>query len=125
MIGILVMLNDYFHDFATALAVVFTYLMLSMVTYVLKNDKQGPKTFLIMIYPKALHVTSGVVILLLMAGIVRAFTYSWFEWDHTVGGDQVWLLMAKHILMFSIFGYGVYLWIRMHKTIKHIRDRKS
>ena len=123
MLGILVMLNDYFHDFATAIAIISTYLMLLLLRHVQNDDKAGPKDFLLLIYPKAVHITGGIVALLLMAGIVRAFTYSWFEWDPVVGSDQVWLLMAKHVVMFSVFGYGLYLWIKMHKVIKTMRGK--
>jgi len=117
MLGILVMLNDYFHDFATAIAIISTYVMLLLLRHVQNDDKAGPKDFLLLIYPKAVHITGGIVALLLMAGIVRAFTYSWF------GSDQVWLLMAKHVVMFSVFGYGLYLWIKMHKVIKTMRGK--
>lgn len=123
MIGILVILNDYFHDFATAVAIVASYMMLLLVRYVQRNDREGPRRFLVAVYPKTIHVTGGLVVLLLMAGIVRAFTYSSFEWDHTIGAEQVWLLIAKHIVMFSVFGYGLYLWIKMYKVVKAIKDK--
>ena len=98
-------------------------MMLLLVRYVQRNDREGPRKFLVAVYPKTIHVTGGLVVLLLMAGIVRAFTYSSFEWDHTIGAEQVWLLIAKHIVMFSVFGYGLYLWIKMYKIVKAIRDK--
>lgn len=124
MISILVMLNDYFHDFATAVVIVLSYTVMLLVRYVQKDMKEGPKTFLFVIYPKAVHITGGLVILLLMAGIVRAFTYGQFEWNHMVGNDQVWLIIVKHIVMFSVFGYGLYLWVNMHKVFKSMRENR-
>ena len=123
MLGILVMLNDYFHDFATAIAIVLSYVMLLFVRYAQHNSQKGLTEFLLTIFPKAVHVTGGIVILLLMAGIVRAFTYSDFEWNYALGGEQVWLLVAKHIVMFSVFGYGLYLWIKMYRIVKDIREK--
>ncbi|MBI3755351.1 MAG: hypothetical protein HY265_04220, partial [Deltaproteobacteria bacterium] len=43
MVGILVMLNNYFHDFATALVVVCTYGMLFMVKYAERKGGQDSR----------------------------------------------------------------------------------
>lgn len=124
MLGIFVILNDYFHDFATAVAIVLSYIMLLLVKYAQHNNKKGPREFLIRIYPKSVHITGGLVILLLMAGIVRSFTYRQFEWRNSMGNEQVWLLIAKHVVMFSVFGYGLYLWIKMYKIVKAVKENK-
>ncbi|OGP34317.1 MAG: hypothetical protein A2X87_01415 [Deltaproteobacteria bacterium GWC2_42_51] len=123
MISILVMLNDYFHDFATAVVIVLSYTMMLLVRYVQKDIQKDSIAFLFAIYPKAVHISGGLVILLLMAGIVRAFTYSQYEWNQMVGNDQVWLIIVKHIVMFSVFGYGLYLWVKMHKVLKLMKER--
>jgi predicted LPLAT superfamily acyltransferase len=122
MLGVLVMLNNYFHDFATALLVVSTYVMFLMVRYAEVSGGKPLKENVVGIYPTMVHITGATLVLLLMAGIVRSFTYKWFEWVEVLGRAQVFVLVFKHIVMFAVVGYGIYLWIGMHKRIKHMRE---
>lgn len=115
------MLNNYFHDFATALMVVCSYSMVLMVRYAENNGGKELKGMVVGIYPNMLHINVGSVIFLFMAGIVRAFTYSEFEWSDAVGNGQVPALIVKHILLFVLFFYGAYLWLGVHKKIRHMR----
>lgn len=114
------MLNNYFHDFATALFFVCSYAMVLLVRYV---DGKGAesKSLVTGIYPKLLHLNAGSVIFLFMAGIVRAFTYVDFEWANAVGTGQVPALLVKHTLLLALFFYGVYLWIGVHRKIQNMR----
>jgi hypothetical protein len=116
------MLNNYYHDFSTALIIVCTYAMALMVRFAEREGaglfrKKVPK-----IYPRMLHVTGGSLVLLFMAGIVRSFTYKWFEWVEVLGMGQIVVLIFKHVLMFAIVGYGIYVWVGLHKRIKAIRS---
>lgn len=120
-VSILVTINNYFHDFATAVIIVGTYVMWLMLGYAAKSgDKDLPST-VAALYPRLLHVTGGTLMLLLMAGIVRSFTYKWFEWVEVLGMGQIVVLIFKHVFMFAIVGYGIYVWAGMHKKIKLIR----
>ncbi|MBI3752739.1 MAG: hypothetical protein HY266_01675 [Deltaproteobacteria bacterium] len=121
MIGILVMLNNYFHDFATALVVVCTYGMLLMVRYAEKNGGEDSKRMVLALYPKMMHLTGGSVVFVFMAGIVRTFTYKEFEWHDAVATGQVPALIIKHIILFILFAYGIYLWAAVHKKVKDIK----
>lgn len=125
IVGIFVMLNNYYHDFSTALIIVCTYAMALMVRFAEREGaglfrKKVPK-----IYPRMLHVTGGSLVLLFMAGIVRSFTYKWFEWVEVLGMGQIVVLIFKHVLMFGIVGYGIYVWVGLHKRIKAIRSEGS
>lgn len=116
------MLNNYYHDFATAIIIVCTYGMALMVRFAEREAaglfrKKVPK-----IYPRMLHVTGGSLVLLFMAGIVRSFTYKWFEWVEVLGMGQIVVLILKHVVMFGIVGYGIYVWVGLHKRIKAIRS---
>ena len=121
MLAILVMLNNYFHDFATALVVVCTYGMLFMVRYAVKSSGQDSKQMVLALYPKMVHLTGGSVVFVFIAGIVRAFTYKDFEWNNAVESGQVLALTIKHIILFILFAYGIYLWVIVHKKVKAMR----
>lgn len=118
MTAVLVMLNNYLHDFATSMVVVSSYAMLLMVRYAEKSGGREIKDMVIRLYSKMLHLTVGSFIFLLFAGIIRSFTYKWFEWAEAAGRGQVIALMIKHALLFALFGYGIYLWVIVHRKVK-------
>ncbi len=120
-VSILVMINNYFHDFATAVIIVGTYGMWLMLGYAVKNGDKDLSSSVAALYPRLLHVTGGTLALLLMAGIVRSFTYKWFEWVEALGMAQILVLVFKHVLMFGIAGYGIYVWVGMHKKVRLMR----
>lgn len=115
------MLNNYMHDFATALVVVCSFIMTTMIKYAERNGGADSKRMITGIYPKMLHLTAGSFIFLLFAGVIRSFTYQEYEWMEAAGRGQVAALMIKHVLLFILFGYGIYLWVRVHGKVKAIR----
>lgn len=121
MLGILIMLNNYFHDFATALVVVCTYGMLFMIRYAEKNGGEDSKRMVLSLYPKMVHLAGGSVVFVFIAGIVRAFTYKDFEWKGAIETGQVPALMIKHVILFILFAYGIYLWLIAHRKLKVMR----
>lgn len=125
MIGILVMLNNYFHDFATALVVVSTYGMLFLVKHAERKGGRELKETIIELYPKMVHLTGGSVVFVFVAGIVRSFTYKDYEWHDATASGQVAALMVKHAILFVIFAYGIYLWIKVHRKVSAMRKEIS
>ena len=123
MLNILLMLNNYFHDFATALFVVTTLGMLFIVRYVEKRGGRDLEEMVLVIYPKMVHLAGGSVIFLFFAGVVRAFTFNDFEWNSAVEHGQVAALMVKHVLLLALFTYGVYLWITVYRRVKELRKK--
>lgn len=121
MASILVMLNNYMHDFATALVVVCSYAMLLLVRYAEKKGSQETAAMVLSIYPKMLHLTAGSFIFLIFAGVIRSFTYKSYEWAEAAGRGQVVALMIKHVILFILFGYGIYLWVKVYRRIKVLR----
>lgn len=122
MLSILVMLNNYLHDFATALVVVSTYAMLLMVRYAETSAARETKQMVLDLYPRMVHLAGGSVVFVFIAGIVRAFTYRDYEWHGAVETGQVTALMVKHVLLFVLFGYGLYLWLVVYRRIKVFRE---
>jgi hypothetical protein len=122
MLDILVMLNNYFHDFATALLIVTTCGMLFLIRYSERRGGRELKQMLVELYPKMVHLAGGAVIFIFIAGIIRAFTYKQFEWYGAVERGQVMALMAKHVILFIIFALGVYFWVVVHKKVREIKN---
>ncbi len=125
MVGVLVMLNNFFHDFATAIMVVCTFGMFFTVRYISDNGDRELKKLASSLFPRIMHTTIVTTVLLLMAGIVRSFTYKWFEWVEVLGNSQIIVLGFKHVVMFSFFAYGIYIWVGIYRKVKEMRRELS
>ena len=121
MIGILVMMNNYFHDLAAGIVFVSGVTMYVMVQKAIENDTKAAKEIVLGVYPKLVHIIGGSIIFMLFAGVIRTFTYKEFEWANAVGNSQVPAIMVKHVILGGIFFYGIALWIKAHRKIKEIR----
>lgn len=124
-LGILVMLNNFYHDFASAILVVCTVLMFVSVKYGESIASNDFNKFLAMLFPRLMHASVITLVLLLFAGVIRSFTYSWYEWVGDLGSTQIIVLIFKHVLMFSVTAYLIYIWIGVYNKIKIIRKELS
>lgn len=121
MIGILVMMNNYFHDLAAGIVFVCGVTMFVMSRKVEELGSRDAKEIFCGVYPTLVHIEGGSVIFMLFAGVIRTFTYADFEWANAVGIGQVYAIMVKHVILGGIFFYGVALWIKSHKMVKRMR----
>ncbi len=121
MLGLFVMLNNFYHDFATAFTAIATFVIFQMVYYAQGADSEH-KLYVSKVFGKIFHLVVVVFILLLMAGIVRSFTYKWFEWSETLGSEQILLQVVKHTVLFAFWGWLGFYWWKMFKIIKFFRE---
>lgn len=123
MIDILLFLNNYFHDLATAILFVCGYTMFVMFN---KAEKRGTKESIMLfldVYPKLVHLNAGALVFVIMAGIVRTFTYEQFESHSALASAEVPVLMLKHVLLGGLTAYGIWLWVRVHRKVMRIRKQ--
>lgn len=121
MIGILVMMNNYFHDLAAGIVFVCGVVMFASVKKAEEIGSREVKEFFLGVYPVLVHIIGGSIIFMLFAGVIRTFTYRDFEWANAVGVGQVYAIIVKHIFLGGIFFYGIALWIKSHKRVKEMR----
>ena len=121
MIGILVMMNNYFHDLAAGIVFVCGVTMFVMINKAEEVGGEAAKQIVLGVYPRLVHILGGSIIFMLFAGTIRTFTYAEFEWANAVGVGQVYAIVVKHVVLGGIFFYGVALWIKSHKKIKVMR----
>jgi len=125
MIGILVMMNNYFHDLAAGIVFVCGIMMFTMVKVSNNIGSKTAKEIVLGVYPTLVHIIGGSIIFMLFAGVIRTFTYKEFEWANAVGVGQVYAIIVKHVVLGAIFFYGIALWVKAHKKIKDIRRELS
>ncbi len=121
--GIILMMNNYFHDVATALllaSAVAVWLMLQRLGTM--NDRA------VLLYFLSLHqgmvkLAKVSLIWIVLGGIPRTVYYTEFEWANAAGKGQVPALLVKHVLFFLFIGAGANLWSKINKRVKTIREQ--
>ena len=121
MVAVLVMMNNYFHDFAAAVLIVSVLLTFFMAREIESKGKDV-KLYFSNVYTRMSHVIGITLAFIFMAGIVRTFTYKDFEWANAVGTEQVPAIIVKHLIILFFVVYGIIGWIKLHKKVKRIRE---
>lgn len=120
--GVFVLMNNYFHDVATAMLLVASLLMMFMIREVESHGNIETKKLFVDVYPKMSHIIGGTIVFIFMAGIVRTFTYKEFEWANAVGNEQVPAIIVKHTLVIIFLVAGLRGWFRVHKRVKEMKE---
>ena len=122
-LGVLIMMNNYFHDVATALLLASGYVIWVIVKRYDASSKTREITeYFLNIYVKAVKLAKFSLIWIILGGIPRIIFYTEFEWSNAAGKGQIIALIIKHILVFAFVGMGAYIWIRINKKVKEIRQ---
>jgi hypothetical protein len=113
--AILVLLNNFMHDFSAAGWLFCTLLL----WWILKQEgliDSGPVVpGIIKLIINLMRISLGGIIVF---GIIRALAYKQYEWSAAAGDSQVTLLIAKHILLTFVFILGVIYYRRAMKLVK-------
>ena len=122
-LGVLIMMNNYFHDVATALLLAGGYVIWVIVKRYDASEKTRETTeYFLSIYGKAVKLAKIALIWIVLGGIPRTIFYAEFEWANAAGKGQIAALIVKHILAFAFVGMGAHIWIRINKRVKEIRQ---
>ena len=114
--AILVLLNNFLHDFSAAGWLFCTVILWSMLRKDIPGSDAGTiiidtiKTILVL-----MRLSLGGIIVF---GIIRALAYKTYEWNAAAGEGQVTLLIVKHILLLAVFIIGVVYYTRARKLLK-------
>ncbi len=115
--AILILLNNFLHDFSAAGWLFCTVILWSMLRKEIPGSDAGKivfdtiKTILVL-----MRLSLGGIIVF---GIVRALAYKTYEWNAAAGESQVTLLIVKHILLLGVFIIGVVYYTRAKKLLNN------
>ena len=106
MLGVFVMLNNFFHDFAVAL---FTCAVLGRgaLWRAALGAPAVARPLVEALDRFARRMTVASLVGLVLFGAVRVWGFERFEWIPAVGRAQVPALAAKHVLLASLLLYAV------------------
>lgn len=119
-LGVIIMMNNYFHDVATALlAASGVALWVMMKRY--ESGNAGVDAYFMRIYRGMTRLAKFSLLFILIGGVPRTLFYRSFEWANAVGHGQIPALIVKHIMVFAFVALGVNLWIKLGRKVKAIQ----
>jgi hypothetical protein len=114
--AILVLLNNFLHDFSAAGWISCTVILWRMLKRGIPDDGAGQIVIHTLKTVRLLMKLSlgGIIVF----GIFRALAYKTYEWSAAAGEGQVVLLIVKHILLLGVFIVGVVFYTGAGKIVK-------
>lgn len=121
ILGVFILMNNYFHDVATALLLATSIAVWIVSKKLGDRHDTAVKQYFLDVYAGLTKLAKFALYWILIAGVPRIYFYMDLEWSHAVGKGQIPAIIVKHILMFVIVGTGAHLWIRLHRRVAEIR----
>jgi cytochrome c oxidase assembly factor CtaG len=121
--AIVLMMNNYLHDVATALLIASGYVM--WVLWKCLDPKAGHDaiSYFVRMYYRITKLARFSFVWILLFGIPRVIFYKEFEWSNMAGRGQVPALIVKHVLAFTLVGGGVALWIKVRTKVRELEEQ--
>ena len=123
--GVILMMNNYFHDVATALLLASGIAIWIIYKKFGDSEKPDVRDYFLKLYGSMTFLVKFSFAWIILGGIPRTYFYTEFEWSHYAGKSQIPALIVKHILAFLFVGAGAYLWINIRKKVKEIKESNS
>jgi len=122
MFKIAIMMNNYFHDLATALLVTSGAAVYYLTKTAEATHSRDAIRFFSDSYRRLTTIGRVAFVWILAAGVVRILNFESFEWPEAVGKNLVVALIIKHIIMFTAVGFGIYAWLKVNSKVKKLRQ---
>ena len=114
-LGVAIMMNNYFHDVATALLASSAFCIYALVRTKDALGEPVATLFYLKAYRQMGRFFRFALYWIVIGGIPRTIFYTRFEWANAAGKGQVPALMAKHVLMAVLVVFGVYAWRKLKR----------
>ena len=121
--AILLMMNNYLHDVATALLVASGYTIWLLGRRL--EPSPGPDTlrYFVRLYRGLSRLALFSFFWIIAGGIPRVIFYEEFEWSNMAGRGQIPALIVKHILAFALVFAGMAVWLKVRKRVAEAEKR--
>ena len=119
-LAIFLMLNNYVHDVATGLLII-SALWLGWSAREL-GPCPSPETvgYFKRTYQRCVRFVLASIAVIVATGIVRTIFFMDFEWTIAMGKSLVPILVAKHVLIFTLLGVGIYAWVGIRARVRSL-----
>jgi hypothetical protein len=121
-LGVAVMMNNYFHDVATAMLAASAFCL-----YAINRARDAINTptatvFFLRTYRIMVKFFHFALWWIVIGGVPRTIFYRSFEWNHFADQLQVPALVVKHILMATAVVWGIFAWRRLKRKVAELSD---
>lgn len=112
--ALLVLLNNFMHDFSAAGWLVGSVLLWSILrrTFDAQEARSAVSGIVQLIVTTMRISFVGIVVF----GGVRMAAYTTYEWNEAAGDSQITLLIVKHVLLAGVFFWGLIHYLRARKA---------
>jgi uncharacterized membrane protein len=121
--AILVLLNNFMHDFSAA-GWIFGAVLLWMILRKEIPEKAG-QNLAADLLKKVLFLMNLSLGGIIIFGAFRVLAYKEYEWSASAGADQITLLIVKHVMLTIVFIVGAVFYLKARKEIKKINDNET
>lgn len=115
------MMNNYFHDLASALFFTSAIVILFLARTVERTGQVEAIRYFVDRYLKLAVLARVSLAWIVVGGIVRLLTFADFEWAAAVDKNQEPSLILKFVIILSVVGIGAYKWRQLSNKIKELR----
>lgn len=121
-LGVAIMMNNYFHDVATALLAASAFAILALERVQAALDHPMATLFFLRGYRIMVKFFRFALCWIILGGIPRTIFYTSFEWNHFADKMQVPALMVKHLLMAGLVLWGICAWRRLKRKVAALTE---
>lgn len=122
---VLIILNNYFHDVATAMLLSSAIILWLLGRYAVEG---GDESLAAKWFPGAYRILTKValfsIIWIVVGGIPRTVFFQQVEWNLSDASNKYLFsaLMVKHAFMWIAVAAGVYLWTKMRRLVGRLTE---
>jgi hypothetical protein len=119
------MMNNYFHDVATALLLASGIAMWVIYNKFGDSDKPEVRDYFLRLYDSFTLLARFSLAWIILGGIPRTIFYTEFEWSHFAGKSQIPALIIKHILAFIFVVTGAHIWLKIRRKVNKLKETNA
>lgn len=120
--GVALMMNNYFHDVATALLLASAVALYAMLRAWERDGRPEAARFFVVIHGRMTKLARFSLAWIVLGGIPRTIWYGEFEWANAAGRGQVAALVVKHVVAAGFVAAGAWLWVRLRRRVAEARE---
>lgn len=121
-LGVVIMMNNYFHDMATGLLVGSGFALHAIMRIQASMNTPEATLFFLKTNTHMKKLFKFALWWVVLGGVPRTIFYTSFEWANAADKLQIPALAVKHVLMFTAVVWGIVAWRRMQKRVELLKE---